>query len=557
MASILPLSGKLGNRLAKHLLRRATYNVSKDRISEFSNYTVDQALEKLLDLPSKNLIQPIHPQKSGMSGPAPWINDDPTYGPVNEDNGSGQVKRNNYLAGWWMDEAKRDTSLRSKMTYFLLTDFTTSIRTLDNAHHYDYLTILEMFCLGDWREFCFQMTKNNVMLKYLNNDENVKSNPNENFAREVLELFTIGKGPQVAIGDYTNYTESDIEEAARTLTGWTYTKKRELSATNGPAFGDIPCGYIKTYDHDFGAKQFSNRFGNYRIDAWNTSGKTTAQKEARVEAELKEFLDMVLAQDETAKFICRKMYRFFVSRNITTEVENDIIVPLSAAFRENYDLKVTITQLLKSKHFYDADDTNSTDEIIGGLIKSPLDLVLQSLTITNYGVPDPIASGEDHYKKFYYFGLLNKVLVPAGQDIFRPPSVAGFPPTYESPDFDKFWFNSATIIARYNLPAVLIDTNKTGAEFYISTFVDEVVSNPSNPETLVREITDIMFPEPISDTRLNFFVNDVLLDNGTLDASMWSDEWFTYKNTGKKSDVEAALEPLFNALFWSQEFQTN
>jgi uncharacterized protein (DUF1800 family) len=557
MASILPFSGKLGKRLAKHLLRRATYNVSKDRISEFSDYTVDQALDRLLDLPNKNLIQPIHPKKDDMSGPAPWIKDDPVYGPVYEDNGSGQVKRNNYLAGWWMDEAKRDTSLRSKMTYFLLTDFTASIRTLDNSHHYDYLTILEMFCLGDWREFCFQMTKNNVMLKYLNNDENVKSNPNENFAREVLELFTIGKGPQVAIGDYTNYTEGDIEEAARTLTGWTYTKKREDSETNGPAFGDIPCGYIKTNDHDFGAKQFSNRFGNYKIESWSTSGKSTAQKEAKVEAELKEFINMILTQDETAKFICRKMYRYFVSRNITSEVENDIIVPLSAIFRENYDLKVTITKLLKSKHFYDADDTNSTDEIIGGLIKSPLDLVLQSLTVTNYPVPDPILNGEEHYKQFYYFNLLNKVLVPAGQDIFRPPSVAGFPPTYESPDFDKFWFNSATIIARYKLPTVLMDTSKTDAEFYISTFVDEVVSNPSNPETLVREITDLMFPESISDTRLDYFLNDVLLDNGTLDASMWADEWITFKNTGRTSNIEAALEPLFNSLFWSQEFQTN
>ena len=119
MASLLPLSGILGPRLAKHLLRRASYNVSKIRIEEFSNYTVSQAMVKLLDFPVKNLIQPIHYDTN-----SPWINPDAIYGAVDNNHGSGQVKLNNYLAGWWMDEAKRDTSIRSKMTYFLFTDFT-------------------------------------------------------------------------------------------------------------------------------------------------------------------------------------------------------------------------------------------------------------------------------------------------------------------------------------------------------------------------------------------------------------------------------------------------
>ncbi len=556
MASLVPFSGTLGSRLAKHLLKRATYNVSKARIAEFSNYTVDQAFTQLLTLPTKNLIQPIHYPNGGVAQPTPWINDDPVYGTVNNDNGSGQVKRNNYLAGWWMDEAKRDTSIRSKMTYFLLNDFTASIRTLDNAFHYDYLMLLEFFCLGDWKEFCFQMTKNNVMLKYLNNDENTNANPNENFAREVLELFTIGKGPQVAIGDYSNYTESDVEEAARTLTGWTHTKNNRGSYTNGASFGNIPCGYPQASKHDFGEKQFSHRFGNYKIEEWDATGKSDAQKEVRIEEELKEFLDMVLAQDETAKFICRKMYRFFVSRNITSEIENDIIAPLATTFRTNYNLEATITQLLKSQHFYDADDANSTDEIIGGMVKSPLDLVLQTLSLTNYPVPDPITHGEHHYKNFYYFQLLNKVLVPSGQDIFRPPSVAGFPPTYEAPDFDKFWFNSSTIISRYNLGSVLL-SGQTKVDFKVSTFVKDNVSDPSDPVVLVTELTDLMFPESCNAERLNYFVNDILLDNGSLTAAMWADEWIDYLNSGSSNGIENALEPLFEALLWSQEFQNN
>jgi uncharacterized protein (DUF1800 family) len=554
MASLLPYSGALGSRLAKHLLRRATYNVTKSRITQYSTLNVDQALTALLTLPAKNMEQPI-----SYSTGLPWINDDPDGLGVKTDAGFGAQKMNSSLAGWWMDEAKRDTSLRSKMTYFLLNDFTASIRTLSSNHHYDYIKLLEFFCLGDWKEFCFQMSRNNVMLKYLNNDENTDANPNENFAREILELFTIGKGPQVAVGDYTNYTEADVEEAARALTGWTYSKNSRSEHSTGPSFGNLPCGYAQTGKHDFGAKQFSSRFNNYVIPAYDTSGKTDEEKLAKIEAELKEFIAMVLDQDETAKFICRKMYRFFVSRNITTEIENDIIVPLAATFRTNYDLEATITQLLKSQHFYDADDSDNSDEIIGGLIKSPLDLILQTLSITNYPVPDPFTDTESHYKNFYGFEIINEFLVKSGQDPFRPPSVAGFPPTYEAPDFDKFWFNSSTIITRYNMASILANKNSTKVyDWYVSTFVKNNVSNPENPTTLVSELVAIMFPEAVSTDRLNYFVNVILLDNGSLDASMWADDWTDYvNNPSNTTAVEAALKPLFEALTWSQEYQNN
>ncbi|MGB2127903.1 MAG: DUF1800 family protein [Flavicella sp.] len=557
MDSLSPYIGKLGKRLAKHLLRRASFCISKDRIQEFSDYSVDQAIAKLLVTPEKYLKQPIHYVSGNLSQPSPWINDDPDYGPVNLENGSGKVKRNNYLTAWWMDEARRDTSIRSKMAYFLSTNFTASIRSAESEHYFDYLSLLDFFALGNWREFCFQMTKNNVMLKYLNNDENTKTNPNENFAREVLELFTIGKGPQIAVGDYTNYTESDVEQAAKTLTGWTYTKNRNESRKNGAAFGNIPCGHIDTDKHDFSAKQFSKHFGYHKIEPWDVTGKSTAEKEARVETELRSFFDMILSQDETAKFICRKLYRYFVARTIDTYVESNIIVPLAVIFRKEYDLKETITTLLKSRHFYDADDLDSTDEIIGGMVKSPLDLVLQIVTLTEFPVPDPIIHGKDHYKSFYFTQLIKKIMVKSGQDIFMPLTVAGFPAYYEAPDFDKFWFNTSTIISRYNLGAVLLHSNKTKSDFSVSSFVDVLVSEPTDPTVLVKEISDLLFVESISDARLSFFVNDVLLDNGSLNASMWSDEWIAYKNTGKKNNVDSALEPLFLSLLWSQEFQIN
>ncbi|MFL2584967.1 MAG: DUF1800 family protein, partial [Flavobacteriaceae bacterium] len=124
MASLAPFEGALGSRLAKHLLRRATFNISQQRIDEFELYTVDQALTALLTPSQKNLNQPIHYVNGALTQPTPWINDDPDYGDANENNDSGAQRQNNFLDGWWMDEARRDTSLRSKMTYFLFTNLT-------------------------------------------------------------------------------------------------------------------------------------------------------------------------------------------------------------------------------------------------------------------------------------------------------------------------------------------------------------------------------------------------------------------------------------------------
>ena len=171
MASLDPYLGVLGSRLAKHLLRRATFNVTQARIAQYANYTVEQALSDLLAVSNKNLNQPIHYVSGNLTSPAPWINDDQTYGVANTDNGSGSQRQNDFVTSWWMDEARRDTSLRSKMTYFLFTNLTAPQKDNgDSAYYYDYLMLLEHFCLSDWKELVFQVSINPRMLEFLNND---------------------------------------------------------------------------------------------------------------------------------------------------------------------------------------------------------------------------------------------------------------------------------------------------------------------------------------------------------------------------------------------------
>ena len=574
MASLAPFEGALGPRLAKHLLRRATFNISQQRIDEFELYTVDQALTVLLTPSQKNLNQPIHYVNGALTQPRPWINDDPDYGAVNENNSSGGQRLNNFLDGWWMDEARRDTSLRSKMTYFLFTNLTAPQK--DNgksSYYYDYLMLLEHFCLSDWKELIFQVSINPRMLEFLNNDLNTKGLVNENYARELLELYTIGVGKPIYIdengnvgfdGDPLNYSETiDIPRVARILTGWRFDKNdRSGMPLNGTANGNLPTGYALPDEHDFDAKQLSEYFDDYQIDAFDTTGKSESQKKAQMESELRGLIDKILEQDETAKYICRKLYRFFVSRNISTEIENHIIIPLAATFRANYNLTEVITQLLKSQHFYDADDSDSSDEIIGGLIKSPLELLLQTITLLNFPVPDPITDGELHYKVFYENTIIKKFLDISAQPIFgtenTPP--AGFPAHYSSPNFDKSWFNSSTIIPRYNICKIVFF--KGNFNFNPADYITAVVSNPSDPEEILNVLTDMMFPETPSQERKQYFIDTYLFDEGTLlwggstKYYYWEELWADYLIGKNVNTVKNLLKSLLEALIWSQEYQT-
>ncbi len=596
MASLDPYSGALGLRLAKHLLRRTSFNITKARIEEFASYNVNQALDVLFAPSQKYLNQPIHYTGSGtikigdeevqieLSDPAPWINDEPDppngFGVVKE-NWSGNQKENDFLKGWWMDEARRDTSLRSKMTYFLFTNLTAPQKSNGNsAYYYDYLMLLEHFCLSDWKELIFQVSINPRMLEFLNNDENKVDYPNENYARELLELYTIGVGKPIYIdvdgkvafdGDPLNYSEDiDIEEVSKILTGWRFDKNgRDNMPLNGEANGNLPTGYAVPDEHDFGAKKLSTYFAEYEIPAWDPTGQTESQKIQQMESELRGLIDKILEQDETAKYICRKLYRFFVSRDISTEIETNIIVPLAATFRAYYNLAEVITQLLKSKHFYDADDSISSDEVIGGLIKSPLELALQSITLLNFPVPDPIDEGELHYKSFYHNNLINKFLIQSAQSTFGESSTppAGFPAHYSAPNFDRNWFNSSTIIYRYNICKNVFFNGIYG--FNVVDFIENNVSDPRDPETMLTELTDLLFPESASQSRKNYFIETFLFDGGSLivvdqpdvdSYHYWHDLWDSYKSSSPSNrtirNVNNILKSLVEALLWSQEYQT-
>ncbi|MEO8762311.1 MAG: DUF1800 domain-containing protein [Bacteroidia bacterium] len=183
--------------------------------------------------------------------------------------------------------------------------------------------IQRQFAFAPFKDLLLAVSKSAAMLQFLNNKQNHKQHPNENFARELMELFTIGRG---------NYTEKDIQESARAFTGWT---------CSNDTFEFIS----KPKDHDTDSKTFMNQSGNFAGE---------------------DIINIILQQKQTAVFLCTKMYRFFVNEKENQKHINELA---DFYFTNNYDTGKLLKKLFTTDWFYD--DIN-----IGANIKSPVEFIV-------------------------------------------------------------------------------------------------------------------------------------------------------------------------------------
>ena len=212
-----------------------------------------------------------------------------------------------------------EDQLREKMAFFWHGHFAT--RVVNSRFNLQLLNTIREKSLGNFGDLLKAVSQSPAMLQFLNNQQNKKGHPNENFAREVMELFTLGRG---------NYTEKDVQEGARAFTGWSF----------------LPDGsfFERPRQHDFGPKTFLGKTGNFDGN---------------------DALNIILEQKGTAKFIVTKIYKFFVNEKINPE----IIEHLSDQFYDSkYDIKKLMTEIFTSKWFYN-------EENIGTKIKSPIELM--------------------------------------------------------------------------------------------------------------------------------------------------------------------------------------
>jgi uncharacterized protein (DUF1800 family) len=525
-AGLEPYAGAWDQRHASHLLRRTLFGFTAADLKKAMGLTASTCVDALLDAPE---VTPGLPISTDANDPTPVG----TSWTASAYDGNYNGTRQRSLQNWWMALLTGQTfSIREKMNLFWHNHLATELDVVgDPRYSWQHQLLLRKNALGNFRELVRRITTDNAMLNYLNGDSNTSTNPNENYGRELQELFTIGKGPEVSAGNYTNYTEEDVKAAARVLTGW-----RDVRGADASEF-------VATR-HDTKDKQFSAAYGNAVI-----TGRSGADAGAQ---ELDDLLKMIFAQPETAKYLCRKLYRWFVYYAIDAATETNIIAPLAdQLIKADFEVKPVLATLLKSAHFHDAANQ-------GCFIKTPLDLVAGSLRQLGIGLPD----GADPLKQYSLMAALVGEAARMQLEIGNPPNVAGWPAFNQDPVYYEVWINSDTLPRRIQYTDKLASAKGYGYYTDKSILSADVLamakatSDGSQAETIVAEWSALLFPIALTDVQLKY-LKDVML-NGLPDYE-WGVEWDDYAaaptDATKIKPVETRLRALLTAMMQMAEFQ--
>ena len=549
MPPLPKLAGNLTKKQAAHLLRRATFGPSQEDISEFTNISVDEALDKLFtDQPVPD--PPVDPG-TGLT----WLT--PRSLP-----GADQEKLIDYYISWHLEQMlKSGTGIKEKITFFFHSHLPTRRSLIEESEAIYYQnTLFRYYAFGSFKELFKRICIDNAMLIYLDGYTNENSSPNENFAREMFELYSVGRGEQVSVGNYTNYTEDDIKAATRLLTGWT----NDDTYTNIDPVTGIPTGILQTVTsgsyqlankHDPDTKQFSSAFGNNTI-APETIIDGYATDEAAM-GELDGLIDMIFDQDATAQFITRKIYRHFIYHQVNETIVNQLAENFKAS---DYNMETMLRELLGSEHFFDSDNTITDDDNKGALIKSPVELILGTIRAFNIEIDNISTNPSVIYNREYIPGIL-ECIYRQGLDFYEPFEVAGYPAYHQFPGYNRNWITPHTLAYRYMFADLIIDGvnhegETLGFQLNILNWIQDSnhISDPSNAEQLVNELLEFLVPFQVSTERRDYFLNDIFL-SGTY-ASAWAAEWATFISNGSnEATIRQRLEALLRSVMKSPEYQ--
>ena len=505
----------------RHLLRRTLFGFKQDDINAWKGKTMAEVVQLLLS-PSLAPLPPVNNYNdTSFSDPTvpagqTWVN-----APYD---GNANGRRNSSLKSWWIGNLIQQTSsVHEKMTLFWHNHFATEAVDVNDARYmYRYYSLLRKYALGNFKELVLEITKDPAMLRYLNGYQNNKNAPDENYARELQELFTLGKGTLVF------YTEADVRAAARVLTGYTVNATTISSA-------------FDPNRHDTGNKQFSTYYQNKVI-----LGKTGANGAKETE----ELIDMLFLQPETALYLSRKLYRFFVYYEIDAATEANVILPMANLFRaKNYEVKPVLELLFSSTHFYDPVN-------VAGMIKSPLDYCVGLCKEFKMQFPD----STDFANQYLMFDYIRTQSSNMQQNLADPPSVAGWPAYYQSPLFHELWINSDTLPRRNQFMNILLTSGYTrnGKKIFIDvlTYVN-ALSSPGNPNLLIRDTVTHLCAIGLTAEVIQF-LKSILLSGQSTD-SYWTDAWTSYKanptNVVARNMVLSRLNSMFSYLMNLPEYQ--
>jgi uncharacterized protein (DUF1800 family) len=308
----------------QHLLWRAAFGPMADNVNQVQEVSQKDLYEVLVKTSSNN-PEPLNVAGNLFDGMLKGVQDLGRLQRLSPDEKKMLRKQSiddlkNLNLTWLSEMINTEAQLREKMSFFWHGHF--ACRVINIFFQQQLLNIIRENALDNFGDLLREVSKSPAMLSFLNNQQNKKQHPNENFAREVMELFTMGRG---------NYTEEDVKESARAFTGWGFNLKGE--------FVDRP------FLHDTGIKTFLGKTGNFDGD---------------------DIIDILLEQKQTAKFITQKIYRFFVN---DTPDPHKIELLSHRFFQSGYDIKKLLADIYTSDWFYN-------DKNIGTHIKSPVELLV-------------------------------------------------------------------------------------------------------------------------------------------------------------------------------------
>ncbi len=393
-----------GFEQARLLLSRAGFGGTVEQIRQLADWGPERAVSHLLDFDAvayereadfdDDIMRPLAPEERLEFRRARQRRDENVLARFRARRQAAQAADRRQIARmqrWWLARMiETPRPLEEKLTLFWHGHFATSYRKIENSWHlHQQNQLFRSKAAGNFGELLFGIIRDPAMLRYLDNQRSVRNSPNENLARELMELFSLGVG---------GYSERDIKEGARALTGYTFEHN----------------DFIFRRDwHDQGRKEILGASG--RLDG-------------------DDFVRAILAQPRCSEFIAAKLYGFFVV-DLPPDLREappwmraavgDLASEIRAA---RYDLKPALRKLFLSRHFYEAGCAD-------GKIKSPVELVVGMVRALRTPVRD--------------LGTLTDALELMGQDLFLPPSVAGW-------EGGRTWINTSTLYTRQNVATFLL-----------------------------------------------------------------------------------------------------
>lgn len=504
---LAPYTGYWDCDQAAHLLRRTIHGPNYDQIKEVAHLGLDASLELLfqeLPLPEPPIIY--DDKDPHVSIGKTWVN--ARYcGDIDQ---CIEV-RHRSLKAWTITLIYEEgISIREKLTLFWHNHF--AVNDIgDPKYLYRYITTLRQYSWGNFRDLVKLITVDPAMLRFLNSYQNTATAPNENYARELLELFTIGKGPLVGPGDYTNYTEHDVIQVARILTGWQDTGYKTTNRKE-------QVGALFQKDlHDKGVKELSHRFNNVCVPNLE-------------DQEYTHFIDLIFEQAEVARFICRKLYRWFVYYDINAKVEAEVIEPMAKILiNHNFEIKPALLALLRSEHFF-------ASERVGLMIKNPIDFFMSAAKGTYTAIPTEI------FLKYKVINTFYNTLEFMQMDYYNPPSVAGWKAYYQEPLFYRAWINTPNLLIRKEIALRLILFGQFLFGFVVQINVLDFIArldNPQDPNLLLEEICLTLLSRPLSQAQ-QYSLKEILLPG--LPDYEWTVEYNKYLANPDDEDLAKPIE---------------